>query len=287
MTEDFDEEYYLAANPDVVLAVKSGLVKTGWDHYIRFGRSEGRPATSPDNVRFARDRKPHRGKALEFLTGNGIELGACHSPCPMPVGSTVTYCDRFDPEEAKKLWSELANAELVGVDKKLDVNSEGLSAFEAESLDFAIFNNGLQQVANPIAVVEELFRVTKPGGHVVVSVPDKRFTFEASRTVTPWDHLLDEYLRKVTEVSDAHYVDLLSIYAPTFLLMGVAVIDSKLRDFRRRCEHAHVWDTEGFRDFARRAQRVSDVSAELVLEVTGEETMSEYFAIYRKKRQML
>ncbi|WP_167458621.1 class I SAM-dependent methyltransferase [Mesorhizobium kowhaii] len=38
----FDEEFYLSANPDVAKAVQAGGVLCGFDHYIRYGRAEGR-----------------------------------------------------------------------------------------------------------------------------------------------------------------------------------------------------------------------------------------------------
>ncbi len=39
----FDEMTYLENNPDVASAVESGEFLNGYSHYIRFGRSEGRP----------------------------------------------------------------------------------------------------------------------------------------------------------------------------------------------------------------------------------------------------
>ena len=38
----FDEAAYLAANPDVAAAVKNGTIKSGYQHYIDWGESEGR-----------------------------------------------------------------------------------------------------------------------------------------------------------------------------------------------------------------------------------------------------
>lgn len=46
------EAAYLTANPDVAAAVKAGQWRSGYDHYLRFGRTEGRPGTpgSPASV---------------------------------------------------------------------------------------------------------------------------------------------------------------------------------------------------------------------------------------------
>jgi radical SAM protein with 4Fe4S-binding SPASM domain len=38
----FDESFYLAGYPDVAEAVRSGVCESGLDHYLRFGRHEGR-----------------------------------------------------------------------------------------------------------------------------------------------------------------------------------------------------------------------------------------------------
>ncbi len=39
---DFDETYYLRQNPDVAAAVNEGRLASGYDHYVRYGRREGR-----------------------------------------------------------------------------------------------------------------------------------------------------------------------------------------------------------------------------------------------------
>lgn len=49
-TARFDELTYLNLHADVRLAVEQGVFKSGWDHYERFGKSEGRRAS-----RFDRD----------------------------------------------------------------------------------------------------------------------------------------------------------------------------------------------------------------------------------------
>jgi len=41
---DFDEDWYLKAHPDVAEAVRSGSLPSGWAHYDRYGRDEGRTA---------------------------------------------------------------------------------------------------------------------------------------------------------------------------------------------------------------------------------------------------
>ena len=44
----FDEEAYLASNPDVAAAVRDGSVPSGWHHVLSYGHDEGRPGLPPD-----------------------------------------------------------------------------------------------------------------------------------------------------------------------------------------------------------------------------------------------
>lgn len=41
--QEFDEDVYLQANPDVALAVEKGRIRSGEQHYRLFGKAEGRP----------------------------------------------------------------------------------------------------------------------------------------------------------------------------------------------------------------------------------------------------
>ncbi|MGH8553056.1 MAG: hypothetical protein ACRERS_07155, partial [Methylococcales bacterium] len=44
MSSEFDEIAYLKINPDIVELVKKGQFDSGLDHYLQFGRQEGRVA---------------------------------------------------------------------------------------------------------------------------------------------------------------------------------------------------------------------------------------------------
>ena len=58
------------------------------------------------------------------------------------------------------------------------------------TFDFVILNHVIEHVANPINAIKEIFRVTR--GLVVISAPDKHFTFDKQRQLTPFDHLMTE-----------------------------------------------------------------------------------------------
>ncbi|MCX7900238.1 MAG: SAM-dependent methyltransferase, partial [Methylocystis sp.] len=47
--ETYDEACYLAVNPDVAEAIASGRLSSGWTHFKKFGRIEGRRQKVPDD----------------------------------------------------------------------------------------------------------------------------------------------------------------------------------------------------------------------------------------------
>ena len=61
----FDEEYYLAQNPDVAAAVASGAFESGMAHYERHGKSEGRDPNSGFDEVYYLDNNPDVAAAVE------------------------------------------------------------------------------------------------------------------------------------------------------------------------------------------------------------------------------
>jgi hypothetical protein len=74
--ELFEENYYLAANPDVAAVVAAGAIASGWEHFRRYGAAEGRVGSTsgtPDVSRaIAADLKPPiaLAPAIDPLTGS-------------------------------------------------------------------------------------------------------------------------------------------------------------------------------------------------------------------------
>jgi GT2 family glycosyltransferase/glycosyltransferase involved in cell wall biosynthesis len=67
--ESFDEDAYLNANPDVAEAVTAGHLESGWQHWLKFGRTELRPGGPPEPV-------PDRSRFLSELRNRtfGVNL---------------------------------------------------------------------------------------------------------------------------------------------------------------------------------------------------------------------
>ncbi|HEY5551004.1 MAG TPA: class I SAM-dependent methyltransferase [Opitutaceae bacterium] len=230
---------------------------------------------------------PHRTEGCAMLRGDGVEIGAFDCPAPLPATCSVRYFDALSREEAGRRFPELDVSRLVEPDILGDLDLDGLAAFGGRSLDFVVCNHVLEHVANPVRVVGELFRVLKPGGHAVIAIPDKDYTFDRAREPTGWEHLLSDHRQGVVENDDSHYLDFLRKVAPHVFEEPGRNIAHEIERARARREHAHVWTTATFREFMGQALRLLKVRADPVFERTGMETQIEYFSVWRKRRSWL
>jgi predicted SAM-dependent methyltransferase len=126
-----------------------------------------------------------------FLKGSGIEIGALHRPMPLPPKAQVRYVDRLCIADLRKHYPEFAALPIVEPD--IIDNGETLATIPDGSCDFVIANHFLEHTEDPISTVATFLRVLKPGGIAFMAIPDKRYTFDQQRPVTPFAHVLRDY----------------------------------------------------------------------------------------------
>jgi SAM-dependent methyltransferase len=129
--------------------------------------------------------------AASFLSGEGLEIGPLHQPLALPPQAKARYVDRMLVEDLRREYAELAEWDLTQVDVVDD--GEKLLTIAAESQDFIVANHFLEHCENPIRTIETHLGKLKPGGVLFYAVPDKRFTFDFRRPVTPLEHMAADY----------------------------------------------------------------------------------------------
>jgi predicted SAM-dependent methyltransferase len=129
--------------------------------------------------------------AERYLHGDGIEIGALHNPLPVPSSARVRYVDRMPVPALERQYPELRNETLVEVD--IIDDGERLTRLPDASEDFVIANHLLEHCQDPLAALQSMFRVLRPGGVLYLAVPDRRFTFDADRPVTSLEHVLEDH----------------------------------------------------------------------------------------------
>ncbi len=228
----------------------------------------------------------YRVKGYKFLSGEGIEIGAFEHPASLGEDCKVKYVDVITREEAKALFPEVDHDTLREVDYVLDVSKDGLSIFGDSSIDFVIMNHVIEHLANPVKVLMELFRVVKTGGHVVIAIPDKQYTFDKLRPLTSFVELEYRYRDNVNETVPDDYRDMVTYVHPELLLHDEDHIYKHLESFKRRREHVNIWTSESFQVFLNKAMEICDVEATPVYQVVAKVNGFEYFGVWKKLQRV-
>lgn len=136
----FDEAAYLRLYPDIAKALAEGHIRSGWQHYVEYGRKEGRKISDFDADFYLRSypiaaeeiaagRAPNAfahyqtlGRFRGFLPNHRAERPANAAALPSSYGG---------------LWPDLANAEDI-IAGRLEIGQ--LTAAEAEKLRFWVRN---------------------------------------------------------------------------------------------------------------------------------------------------
>jgi len=133
-------------------------------------------------VRIAR-----RTLARVFLNGTGVEVGAGTRPWPLPPGATCFYGDVLDAKGLAKYFSAEGSAYQGFID------AQTFAGIADRSLDFVLSAHVLEHLINPLGAIEAALRVLKREGIFMLAVPDKRYTWDKPRPVTPLEHLVSDY----------------------------------------------------------------------------------------------
>jgi SAM-dependent methyltransferase len=186
-----------------------------------------------------------RELAASFLSGEGLEIGPLHQPLALPPGVKARYVDRMLVEDLRREYAELAEWDLTPVDVVDD--GEKLLTIAEESQDFIVANHFLEHCENPIRTIETHLGKLRPGGVLFYAVPDKRFTFDFRRPVTPLEHMVADY-EEGPERSRAEH------YEQWARLVMVEEGESEAQSMARAREleaaaysiHMHVWTQAEF-----------------------------------------
>jgi len=129
--------------------------------------------------------------ACRHIRGEGLEIGALHTPLPVPKGAVVRYVDLFSQEDNAERFPELAQEEIVEPD--LVEDGFDLRSIPSCSQDFVIASHVLEHSPDPIQVLLNWSRVIRAGGTLYVIVPIAEACFDAGRKETDLDHLIEDH----------------------------------------------------------------------------------------------
>lgn len=181
----------------------------------------------------------------QYIQGDGIEIGALHSPLSVPSNAHVKYVDRGSVESLRAQYPELNQVALVEVD--IIDDGERLENIPDNSQDFVIANHFLEHCQNPILTIQNMLRVLHQGGILYMAVPDKRYTFDALRPVTDLEHLLKEYHTGTSWSEKQHYEEWVK-YVDKVEEVAEIKEQAKYLLNKQYSIHFHVWTPEALQE---------------------------------------
>lgn len=193
-TAAFDEEMYLATNPDVALAVRNGEYASGRAHYDLFGAKEGRSWNA--SVPATRE-----AKLLSNIQigGKGLEIGPSHNPiAPKSEGFDVDIMDHMDADGLKKKYHDHG----IDLDRIEDVDfvwqGENLLELIGETgrYDWIIASHVIEHIPDPISFLQQCEQLLKPEGRLALVIPDKNYCFDHFQPVSLTGSFLDAFHEK-------------------------------------------------------------------------------------------
>lgn len=130
--------------------------------------------------------------AKKYLRGHGVEIGALNVPWPNPMGARITYVDEYSLGELQQQYPEARGIVKCFKDPRLLMIGAG-------SLDFIVSSHVFEHLRNPLFSLATWMTCLRPGGVVVMAIPEMTRTFDKGREETPFAHLEEDY-----ETPDPH-----------------------------------------------------------------------------------
>jgi len=236
-----------------------------------------RPGDLPSALRECADIDRVRELLCADLHGSGYELGAGGRPVCVPWDCRVTYIDKFTFEEAKcESFNNQDPSNFVRV--SIYASMEKLDAIDPESADFFIACHVIEHVPNVVHAIREVMRKLKPGGKLVLVIPDKRFMFDASRPTTTLEHFVAEDIGGET----SHLEHCLE-YARRVEQRGDWVVRGQDSNRSGRDIHAHTFTPDSMREvLAYLKQDIGMFSDAEVHEPAHGSEMLEFYSVITK-----
>jgi hypothetical protein len=131
--------------------------------------------------------------SLQWLNGEGLEIGALHKPVKICGAATVKYVDYKTLDENRKRYPELAGEAIV----QTDIVDDGfvLETIPDSSIDFIVANHALEPSPDPYGTLLTWKTRIAVGGILFIAVPIADRCYDRGRPITTLKHLLEDHRR--------------------------------------------------------------------------------------------
>jgi SAM-dependent methyltransferase len=180
--------------------------------------------------------------ARRYIRGDGIEVGALNAPLRLPDCANARYVDRAPGNALRTMYSSDIRVQSPDIVSDL----ETLDGIGDASLDFVIANHVLEHVENPLQALAAVSRVLHRDGIAFITLPDKRFTFDKRRAITPLQHIIRDFNEGPRCSRREHYRD----WVKNVERLAATKVERRATVLQNQGEniHFHVWDFAAMRE---------------------------------------
>lgn len=211
------------------------------------------PITALKLARYLRQRmRPKVPNSASYYNAtnnlSGLEIGGPSTifKYQVPVYKSCFNLD-FVNFSSETIWEGLLSETVNYYGKKIGrqyvSEASYLSIFADKQFDFLLSSNCLEHVANPIKALLEWKRITS--GKIVLILPRKDFNFDHKRSITSFQHLLEDYRNDVDESDLTHLDEIYNLHDLALDLPAGSLENFKQRSLKNnenRGLHHHVFD---------------------------------------------
>lgn len=224
------------------------------------------------------------------LLGGGLEIGAGARPTVNLPYIEMKYLDICSTEELRaRVARSGGDASAVAPVDYVVQGEEYRAALGDERFDFIIANHVMQRIIDPIAWLRMLGEMLAPGGNLLLTLPDKKYSFDRFRDDTSIAHLIADYLseRSLAERGREHAIETHIFYDRGFI--GKTASPDEIFDaawLRREAHHpgihCHVFQGETFLRRILKPLLYTKLIDFTLVELVEQSPYGEFYVVLRK-----
>ena len=179
---------------------------------------------------------------------------------PMPIYDLIRKLDNCN-FAGTTIWATHAEeyrfSRKKNPGKVIIAEGSALAGVKDGAYDFVLSSHNLEHFANPVKALYEWKRITRPGGALIVVLPDFRKTFDHRREPTPIAHLFEDYRNNVGEDDPTHFSEVLELHDlerdGTLKFHSIEELrERSYQNISNRALHHHVFDEHNSTELLRK-----------------------------------
>jgi SAM-dependent methyltransferase len=184
----------------------------------------------------------------------GLEVGPYTRATVYPNEAEMYYADYYTTEELKEQAKGLNLPTETILDVHYVLKTEELHVkLGNDKFDFIIANHVLEHVVDPFRWLKNLEPALKPNGRFLITLPDKRFSFDKFRSDTTLTHFIEDFLMGGERSINEHALEAGLYYDNGYVKKENDAADRLNLKAVHRCRqeihpgmHVHVFQAETF-----------------------------------------